>query len=178
MSDNNSSRGLKNKKYNIKKTLITLLLAFKKTFIWILLSYLIPIINIFLILFIKGPHLTGSMLNIILATNACFIIGAFNLIYNTRRNRESTQALMLCGLVFCVLFFGILTYEIEMEQKNRLPLSIYKYCAAATFIISLILAFISKKDEVEDETNARSIVIESKNTSNVNIKGDNIDIGG
>ncbi|MBW9155513.1 hypothetical protein [Clostridium tagluense] len=147
----------------------------KKTLFWIVLSYLIPIINIVIILGVKkgqGVYWLG-IVNIILATNACFIIGAMNYIYNSLKDRETANFLAFIGLAICIAAFGISTFEIEMKISGGIPQIFYNTSAILSFIICLILAYVSQKEEIVKKNYIQSIIQKGKSADQTEINGQN-----
>ena len=126
----------------------------KKTTIWLLISYLIPIINVAIIWGMKSEQfkLDLSIISIIIVTNACFVT---SLVYLSDKKREITKILNITTLVITVVLFALSIVEIE-QDKQIFPLNIYKTGAFLTLGLSILFGLISKYDEVEAESTDRA----------------------
>ncbi|WP_224483478.1 hypothetical protein [Robertkochia aurantiaca] len=126
----------------------------RKTSVWMIISYIIPIINVLIIYGIRGDNfsLDLNIINIVLVTNACFIT---SLVYLINNNREITKALNIVTLIIVVVLFSFSIAQIE-KQTPIFSLDIYKSGAIATFCLSILFGLISKYDEVEAESKARA----------------------
>lgn len=134
---------------NIPKTV-------KETFIWLLFSYLIPLVNIGIIWGIKGNSFeyTLNIYSIIIVTNACFYTSLYYLAFtsetekNKLNKRRFAKTVNIVTFVVTVVLFTVSVIETEKAIKI-FSLDIYKFGATSTFIIALLLGLISKYDEVE-----------------------------
>lgn len=144
--------------YNIPAT-------FKKTAIWMIISYIIPIINILIIYGIKRDDFSFDLniLNILLVTNACFIT---SLVYLIDNKREITKVLNIVTLIIVVVLFSLSIVQIEINT-NIFGLDIYRLGAFATLFISILFGLISKYDEVEAESKSRAKQGKSKKSTSL-----------
>ena len=142
----------------------------KKTSIWLLISYLIPIINVTIIWGMKGENfkLDLNIISIIIVTNACFVT---SLVYLSDKKREISKILNITTLVVTVVLFALSIVEIE-QQKQIFPLSIYQTGAFLTLGLSILFGLISKYDEVEAESKDRAD--KGKGTKETTIGGKSI----
>lgn len=115
MNNGNYRKGLmymmnKEVKYDIFEFIIT-------TIIWIFSSYLIPIINIMIILLVNNNIIekSQSILSIIWATNTCFIISIITTLKNNQKDRNICRQIVIGLLVISCVFFSIITYNIEIN---------------------------------------------------------------
>lgn len=149
--------------WNIPSTL-------KKTSIWILISYIIPIINVLIIYGIRRENFEFDLyiINIVLVTNACFIT---SLVYLINNKREITKVLNIITLIIVVVLFSFSIAQME-KATEIFSLDIYQIGALATLILSILFGLISKYDEVEAESKARAE--KGKSTKETNIGGKSI----
>lgn len=134
---------------NIPKTV-------KETFIWLLFSYLIPLVNIGIIWGIKGDafEFTLNIYSMIIITNACFYTSLYYLVFtseaekNKLNDRRFVKTINIVTYVVTVVLFTVSVIETE-KTMTIFSLGIYKFGAASTFIIALFLGLISKYDEIE-----------------------------
>ncbi|WP_299149471.1 hypothetical protein [uncultured Dokdonia sp.] len=118
----------------------------KRTSIWLIISYLIPIINIGIIGGIRSELKADlSILSILLVTNACFIT---SLVFLIDKKRELTNVLNTITLVVSIVLFAFSIAQMELDTKI-FPLSIYKSGAYITLVLSIFIGLVSKYDEVE-----------------------------
>lgn len=144
--------------------------TFKKTAIWMIISYIIPIINILIIYGMQRENFSFDLniLNILLVTNACFIT---SLVYLINNKREITKVLNIVTLIIVVVLFSLSIVQIQNNTKI-FNLDIYRFGAFATFFISILFGLISKYDEVEAESKSRAN--KGKNTKSTTIGGKSI----
>lgn len=144
----------------------------KKTSVWLIISYLIPLINIFIIWGIRGDsfYLDINIVSIILVTNACFLT---SLLYLVDKKKEITNILSIVTFVVSVILFAFSIAQMEL-RTTIFPLTIYQYGALITLIISIIFGLISKYNEVEAAGKERAN--EAKNTTSTTIAGKTINI--
>lgn len=165
-------------KNKFKDILKQLLKIFVSTIGNIIITYLIPIINIIIIYVIKNNNQLSiyNCLNILLATNACNIIGITNYLKINENYNNLYNVLRNIGLGICLVCFGISTYEIEINSVGKIPINIYIICTILTFIISFVLMLINEKEEIDRNdvfSNAKKIISKSKKISNQeNIDGE------
>lgn len=118
----------------------------KKTSIWLIISYLIPIINVAIIWGIRSKFsLDINILSIILVTNACFIT---SLVFLIDKKRELINVLNTMTLVVSIVLFAFSVAQIELHT-HILGDSVYKGGAIITLVLSILIGLVSKYDEVE-----------------------------
>lgn len=128
----------------------------KETFIWLLFSYFIPLVNIGIIWGIQGANFefTLNIYSIIIITNACFFTSLYYLAFTNDNNskpknhRRLTKTINIVTYVVTVVLFTVSIIETEITL-SIFDLYIYKFGAIATFSVALLLGLISKYDEVE-----------------------------
>lgn len=125
----------------------------KRTSIWIIISYLIPVINIAIIWGIRGDfNWDLNTLSILLVTNACFIT---SLLFLIDKKRELTSVLNTISLVVAIVLFAFSIAQIE-KKMLIFPIYIYKSGAFVTLVVSLFVGLVSKYDEVEAKSLMRA----------------------
>lgn len=141
----------------------------KESFIWFLMTYSFPIIQIFIIWGIRQEQFTISLdiLNIILVTNAS-LYTAILLVANIehKENKISRLLILFCFGVTIVLF-AISMVEISKEIQI-FQLSLYENGTLATLILALIFGLISKYDEVKAMRLKTAKAANEKTSTNVN----------
>lgn len=128
----------------------------KETFIWLLFSYLIPLVNIGIIWGIQGSNfeLTVNIYSIIIITNACFYTSLYYLAFTNesdnkpQNDRRLTKTINIVTYVVTVVLFTVSIIETE-KSLAIFNLDIYKFGATSTFFVALFLGLVSKYDEVE-----------------------------
>lgn len=121
-----------------------------ETIIWLFASYLIPLLNIGIIYGIQKDkfEFNTTIIGIIIATNACFYTSLYYLAFSNRKNRKLINTINITAFTTTVVLFAISIIEIEIK-KPLFTLSLYKLTTFISFLIAVILALISKYDEVE-----------------------------
>jgi hypothetical protein len=73
----------------------------KKSFIWLIISYIIPLLNIFILWAMRKSNflIDMSIVTIIIATNSCIITSLLHLFYLNENKREFT----FVGSIICIL---------------------------------------------------------------------------
>jgi len=144
----------------------------KKTSVWLIISYLIPILNIGIIWGIQGDKFSFNLniLSILLATNACFIT---SLVYLIDNEREITKILNTVTFVIAVVLFAFSIAQQELKT-TIFNIEIYRFGSLLTLILSIIFGLISKYDEVEAKSRERASI--AKTINNTTIGGKNIQL--
>lgn len=141
----------------IKIFVIHLPSTFKETFIWLSISYLIPIINIGILWGIQRNNfkINLGILSIILVTNACFLTA---LIYQVYTNDKKRKLINIFGIVTFVITVVLFTVSIIQIEKNQsiFALDLYEKGSYLTLFLSILLGLISKYDEVEAQSKERA----------------------
>jgi hypothetical protein len=128
----------------------------KETLLWLLFSYLIPIVNIGIIWCIhRGKfEFTLNIYSIIIITNACFYTSLYYLAFTNenenkpQNDRRLTKTINIVTYVVTVVLFTVSIIETE-KALSIFNLDIYKFGAISTFFVALFLGLVSKYDEVE-----------------------------
>lgn len=152
---------------NFKQEILTFIKhipsTIKKTSIWLIISYLIPIINVAIIWGIRNElSLDINVISIILVTNACFVT---SLVFLIDKKRELTNVLNIITLVVSIVLFAFSVAQIELATQI-FDKSLYKGGAIVTLILSIFIGLVSKYDEVE----ASSLELAEKGKSKTETK--------
>jgi hypothetical protein len=150
----------------------------KETFQWILISYLIPFVNIGIIWGMKNNtfELTTEIYSIFLATNACFFTSLFYLVFteeNKKNNRKLIKTFNIASFVITVVLFSVSIIEIE-KKETFFSKELYFNGSLWTFIIAVFMALISKYDEAAALSENRAK--ESKSIKKTNVDGKTIEL--
>lgn len=159
----------------IKVFLLNIPGTIKETFTWLLISYLIPIINIGIIWGIKQSEFTFNInvLSIVLVTNACFLTSLFYLAYSNKGDRKVLNTISIAFYALTLTLFVVSTIEI-IKQLDIFPIKIYQIGTIITLIVSVILGLISKYDE--QVAFSKIVAKNSKDKTNTNIGNKNVKI--
>lgn len=153
---------------NLPKTL-------QETSIWIIASYLIPILNIGIIWGIQGDDfkITTNILSIVIITNACFFTSLYYLAFTNKKERRTLSIISIVAYVTTVVFFTVSIIEVEIS-KSLFTLKLYKLGALISFLVALFLALVNKYDEVQAISKARAAG--SKGTTETSVDGKNVKV--
>ena len=102
--------------------------TFKESLVWFTLSYLCPLMQIFLIWAIKQGDFKWSLdiMKILLVTNASIYTSILALMNNRIKDKKVVRTLIIVSLCFTVLFFSVAVLEITTHNYS-IPLSVYQY---------------------------------------------------
>lgn len=142
-----------------------------KAIICMFFAYIIPIFNIVFLMVMRQEFyllnlMEKNVINILLATNTCFIVNILNVIDKKRR-----EFLFLLTFIIGLLNFGLFIVSIIEIEKNLIlipNLNIYKYTIIGTILILLVSCIPAKGDEIES---AQTFANESKKVNKVDIGG-------
>jgi uncharacterized membrane protein len=151
------------------------------TLIWIIYSYLIPIINIVIIMLVNDiiKDKIPAILSIVLATNTCFIMAIITTFKNVQKNRDKCKDLITFILILSSVCFTILTLILEMNINNSRITEFSFWVSIFIFFISCIFGFIGKKDEWDENREVRvskKSIKKAKTTVEGAVNGVNIKI--
>ncbi|MBD3903242.1 hypothetical protein NAL32_03000 [Chryseobacterium sp. Ch-15] len=152
----------------------------KEAFVWLLISYLIPLINIGIIWGMTYPLYNYSLdiCSIVLATNACFYTSLIYLIGDKKKDEQNNDRnlINIVNISFFAITIGLFSVSIIELQKKETILhhSFYTIGSLISFAICVLAAIVSKYDE--DSAKGKERAKESKNVTTTNVDGKNIDI--
>lgn len=149
--------------------------TFSETFIWLIASYLIPLLNIGIIYGIQNEkfEFNISILGIIIATNACFYTSLYYLAFSNKKNRKLINTINITAFTTTVVLFSISIIEMEIK-KPLFTIALYKLTTLISFAVAVTLALISKYDEVEALSKERAK--EGRQTNETQIGGKNVKV--
>lgn len=138
----------KNLVRRVKVFFLNLPATIRETFTWLIVSYLIPLINIGIIWGLKKEAYIYSIdiLSIVLVTNACFITSLFHLAFSNKNNKKLLTTISIVFYVITITLFVVSTIEMVIQQ-DLFSLKLYQYGTLLTLLVSILLALISKYDE-------------------------------
>lgn len=159
----------------IKIFLINIPGTLQETFTWLLISYLIPLINIGIIWGIQQDDFKYdiNVLSIVLVTNACFLTSLFYLAFSNKSDRKILNTISIAFYAITLTLFSISTIEL-VKEFDIFPLKVYQFGTVITLCISIILGLISKYDEQIAFSKVRAK--NSRDKSNTNIGEKNVKI--
>jgi hypothetical protein len=160
---------------NLKKEILTFIKhipsTIKKTSIWLIISYLIPIINVAIIWGIRNELcLDMNIISIILVTNACFVT---SLVFLIDKKRELTNVLNIITLVVSIVLFAFSVAQIELATQI-FDKSLYKGGAVVTLVLSIFIGLVSKYDEVE--ALSLELAQKGKSKTETNVDGQKVEL--
>jgi hypothetical protein len=147
----------------------------KKSLIWLIISYIIPLLNILILWAMRKSDFDVdiNIISIIIATNSCIITSLLHLFYLNEKKREFT----FVGSIICILV-SIALYVlslVQVELQNQfIDISVYEWGAYLTLAFSILLILISKYDEVQAISEFRGN--QSRNTSSTTVNGQKVKV--
>jgi len=147
----------------------------KKSLIWLIISYIIPLLNILILWAMRKNDFTVdiSVVSIIIATNSCIITSLLHLFYLNEKKREFTFVGSIICILVSVALYVLSLVQVEL-QNQFINISIYEWGAYLTLAFSILLILISKYDEVQAISEFKAK--ESRNTSNTTVNGQNVKV--
>lgn len=143
----------------------------KESFIWFIMTYLFPIIQILIIWGIRLENfmLSIDILNILLVTNASLYTAVLLVVNSESCNKRLLRIVTILCYVVTIIFFAISMVEITMGIQI-FQLSLYKYGTFATLVFAIIFGLISKYDEVKAQRLQTAKAGNEKTSTKVNGK--------
>lgn len=122
----------------------------KESFVWFLMTYLMPMVQIFIIWGIKQSKFDWSIeiMNIILVTSASLYSAIIMVVSGKNKNKGIFQIITITAYVITVVLFAISMVELNMSVKI-FDISLYQSGTIFTLLLALLLGLISKYDEVK-----------------------------
>jgi cytochrome bd-type quinol oxidase subunit 2 len=149
------------------------------TFLWLFFSYGVIVGNIFIIKGVKSEKLNTilerlDVLNSILTTNICFLVGMIFMMYSDKENpRKYFFAFSIIAAIISASLSIILIIQMEIK-KDFFDINYIKFGMFSTFLFSILLALISKYDE--SKVQAQKYANKSRDLNEVKIKGKKLNI--
>lgn len=152
------------------------------------LSYIIPIINIVIIVLLSNGVSNDKIvvmngINILTANNACYIASISSYYKINEKYNMISGYIKTLGLVISAVAFAISTYEL---QRNNFGISVivYEICAAVTSILCIILTVfvqlenveIDKRIEKSQLERAKDIISRSGEKASFDLDGDHFQV--
>lgn len=154
----------------VKLFFINLPETLSESFVWFIMSYIFPVLQIFIIWGIKGEEFSFSMdiSNILLVTNASLYTAIILIVNNGRKDKRLFYTCTLIAYIFTIALFVVSMIEIT-KQIQLFSMGIYLWGTVITSFLALFFALISKYDEVK--ARSRQIAKEGKERNKVIING-------
>ena len=149
--------------------------TFKESFIWFLMTYAFPLVQIFIIWGIKQDNFEWSLeiMKIVLVTNASLYTSILMVVNGQRKDKRVVNILTILTYIFTIVLFAIAMVEIT-KSISIFSLAVYQYGTITTFSLALIFGLISKYDEVK--ANSVELASSGMRKSETSINGQKIDI--
>lgn len=148
-------------------------------------AYIIPVINILIIVLLnaeadKSVFALMNVLNIFLATNACYIASISSYYKLNDKYNSSASNIKNLGLIISVVAFAFSTYELQRGQYY-FPIEFYNiativtsfFCIVLTVFAQMERAEIEKRVEQSEVEKAQKIIEQAKNKKNFDLDGEN-----
>ncbi|QOJ29814.1 MAG: hypothetical protein HRU80_13410 [Ignavibacteriales bacterium] len=147
----------------------------KKSVIWLMISYIIPLLNILILRGIRRDEfvIDINILSIIIATNSCIITSLLHLFYQNEKKREMAYVVSVLTIVISVALYVLCLLQVELKN-DFIQIEIYKFGSFTTLAVSILLLLITKYDEVEALSIYRAD--KGKGTTTTEIEGKKIKI--
>lgn len=157
----------------IKIFFLNFVKTLKKSAIWLTISYIIPLLNIFILWSIRQDNFTIdiNIVTIIIATNSCIITSLLHLFYQNDKKREMAYVISILTIVVSVALYVLCLLQVELKS-DFIKIDVYRIGSFATLAISILLLLISKYDEVEAYSTYRAD--KGKETTTTEIDGKQI----
>lgn len=161
---------------------------FTKVLSSMILSYVIPIINIVIIVLLSNEVSNNKIvvmnsINILIANNACYIASISSYYKINEKYNMISGYIKTLGLVISAVAFAISTYEL---QRNNFGISliVYKICAVVTSILCIVLTVFAQLENVEIDKRieksqlekAKDIIRKSEGKESFDLDGDNFQV--
>lgn len=155
----------------LKIFLLNIPRTIQETAAWLIISYLIPLINIGIIWGIQGSNfqMTTNILSILITTNACFYTSLYYLVFTNKKERKLINVINVVAFVSTAVLFTVSIIEVEIS-KPLFSTDLYKTGALISFLMAFFLGLISKYDEVEALSRARADASKDKRETEVGHK--------
>lgn len=126
---------------------------FKEVIMNMFLAYLIPLINILIILFVNKETNSNNVLimnviNILIATNACYMASISSYYRIKEKYNKCAGYIKTFGIVISAVAFAISTYELQINNFN-IPFNVYNVSAIISSALCIILTVFSKLESLE-----------------------------
>lgn len=134
------------------------------------LAYLIPILNISIIILMNNPIGLG-VYGIVINTNACFLAAVFGAFQKNINARRLLKIVWVAVFSITLLCFGLMVGQ-EQKDIEIFSIEIYRYWAIISSVFAIFFALCVKYDE----SKAKSIEMakESMKINEIHINGKDI----
>lgn len=152
------------------------------------LAYLVPIINILIILFVdrktnSNNVLIMNVINILIATNACYMASIVSYYRFKEKYNKCASYIKTFGIVISAVTFAISTYELQINEFN-MPVSVYNISAIISSVLCIIMTVFSKLESLEIEKRvdkselekAKKLISNSEQKDTFDIDGEKFEV--
>lgn len=139
--------GFPEKCIKFKEQLPAIWEAIKELLAWIFVTFLLPLVQLFIIIFSKDPTVVyENVYNIVFATIASFLTGVFFVSNFWKQNRMLVRMMLI---VSYLISFGLFLFSLVnvMFGTEIFAIAIYKWGAIIAFALAIFVGFFSKYDE-------------------------------
>lgn len=146
--------------------------AVKELIVWLFGTFLLPLVQLFIIMFSKDPSVVyENVFSILFATIASFLTGVFFVSDFWEQNRTFVRMILVLSYL---ISFGLFIFSLVrlMFEKEVFGLVVYKWGVIIALIMAVLVGFYSKYDE--KLAAAREIAERAKNRTNISLNGEEI----
>lgn len=157
---------------NLKTKLPAIGQAVKELAAWLFATFLLPLVQLFIIFFSKNPSVVyENVYNILFVTIASFLTGVFFVTNFWKQNRMLVRMMLVLSYL---ISFGLFLFSLVhvMFKKEIFELEIYKWGVIIALVLAVLVGFFSKYDE--KLAVAREIAGQAKNKTQATINGEDI----
>lgn len=143
--------------------------AVKELTVWLFATFLLPLVQLFIILFSKNPSVVyENVYNIIFVTIASFLTGVFFVTNFWKQNRMLVRMMLVLSYL---ISFGLFIFSLVhvMFEKEVFDMVVYKWGVIIALILAILVGFYSKYDE--KLAAAREIAVQGKALTQGTING-------
>lgn len=170
-----------------KVILNSLVFFFRDVIANMFLAYLIPVINILIILFISSETndnvLVMNIINILIATNACYMASISSYYRFKEKYNKCASYIKTIGIVISAVTFAISTYELQISAFS-ISLRVYNISAIISSVLCIILTIFAKLESVEIDKRvkkteiekAKELITSSEQKKTFNINGETFEV--
>lgn len=143
--------------------------------VWLFASFLLPIIQLFVLLFLKEQtfSMSASMYNILFVTIASFLTNVFFFTEFWKKRNNWLRMALIISYVLALTLFIISLLEIVLKIEI-FDLKTYSSGMLISLSLAIIVGFSSKFDEIRSQ--ALDIARQGKEKNEVNIDGEEIEL--
>lgn len=146
--------------------------AVKELLAWLFAAFLLPLVQLFIIIFSKNPSVVyENVYNVLFVTTASFLTGIFFVTDFWKQNRLLVRMMLVLSYL---ISFGLFIFSLVhvMFDIVIFDLSVYKWGVMIALVLAVFVGFYSKYDE--KLVVAREIAGQAKKKTQTTINGEGI----